>query len=223
MASVFAHGALRLYLLSLLSDGPKHGYELIQALSDRFGGTYKPSAGTIYPRLAKLQEEGLVSTEQAGRRTVYRITDAGRAEVDARRGDLESVENDIAASVKRMADDIRTDISATMRSMRADMAAAAQSARGRATTWSRPGGSGDQGSGDQGSDRSGDDQAAPASTVDEIRRLKEAEAQFTIFRHDMRAELRTHAAVAGLDELTVETIKTVLAQAKLSIIATLKN
>ena len=49
---VFAHGHLRLYLLSLLAERPMHGYELIQALSDRFGGTYVPSAGTIYPRLA---------------------------------------------------------------------------------------------------------------------------------------------------------------------------
>lgn len=46
---VFAHGALRLYLLALLETGPKHGYELIKALGDRFGGTYSPpSAGTIY-------------------------------------------------------------------------------------------------------------------------------------------------------------------------------
>jgi hypothetical protein len=49
---VFAHGHLRLYLLSLVAARPMHGYQLIQALSDRFGGTYFPSAGTIYPRLA---------------------------------------------------------------------------------------------------------------------------------------------------------------------------
>jgi DNA-binding PadR family transcriptional regulator len=54
MPPVFAHGALRLYLLALLESGPKHGYELIKALSERFGGTYSPSAGTIYPRLGKL-------------------------------------------------------------------------------------------------------------------------------------------------------------------------
>ena len=46
MAPVFAHGALRLYLLALLESGPKHGYELIKALKERFGGTYSPSAGT---------------------------------------------------------------------------------------------------------------------------------------------------------------------------------
>ena len=66
MPPVFAHGALRLYLLALLESGPKHGYELIKALSERFGGTYSPSAGTIYPRLGKLEEEGLVATHTEG-------------------------------------------------------------------------------------------------------------------------------------------------------------
>ena len=66
MPPVFAHGALRLYLLALLESGPKHGYELIKALSERFGGTYSPSAGTIYPRLGKLEEEGLVATQHGG-------------------------------------------------------------------------------------------------------------------------------------------------------------
>ena len=47
MVQGFAHGQLRLYLLSLLEDGPRHGYELMTALSDRFGGTYRPSAGTV--------------------------------------------------------------------------------------------------------------------------------------------------------------------------------
>ena len=72
---VFAHGHLRLYLLSLLAVQPMHGYDLIQALSDRFGGTYVPSAGTIYPRLAKLEEDGLVTKQADGRKTVYAITD----------------------------------------------------------------------------------------------------------------------------------------------------
>ena len=85
MAPVFAHGALRLYLLALLESGPKHGYELIKALKERFGGTYSPSAGTIYPRLGKLEEEGLVATESAGRRTNYRITASGLAELNRRR------------------------------------------------------------------------------------------------------------------------------------------
>ncbi len=83
--AVFAHGHLRLYLLSLLAVQPMHGYDLIQALSDRFGGTYVPSAGTIYPRLAKLEEDGLVTKQADGRKTVYAITDAGRVELDGAR------------------------------------------------------------------------------------------------------------------------------------------
>jgi DNA-binding PadR family transcriptional regulator len=61
----------------------------MQALSDRTGGTYTPSAGTIYPRLSKLEEEGLVTKTVDGRKTVYAITEAGRAEVAARAHELE--------------------------------------------------------------------------------------------------------------------------------------
>src|SRR5690606_37541527 len=86
--AVFSHGDLRLYLLLLLSESPQHGYGIIQALTDRTGGTYTPSAGTIYPRLAKLEEEGLVSKTVDGRTTIYAITDAGRAELTSREGDL---------------------------------------------------------------------------------------------------------------------------------------
>jgi DNA-binding PadR family transcriptional regulator len=102
MPPVFAHGALRLYLLALLESGPRHGYELIKALKDRFGGTYSPSAGTIYPRLGKLEEDGLVATERAGRRTNYYITAAGLAELDRRREDVAGVEHDIAVSLERL-------------------------------------------------------------------------------------------------------------------------
>ena len=55
MTAVFSHGRLRLYLLKLLDDGPKHGYELIRLLEDRFHGHYAPSAGTIYPRLQRME------------------------------------------------------------------------------------------------------------------------------------------------------------------------
>ena len=79
MSPVFAHGQLRLYLLALLNEGPRHGYEVIQDLEQRFNGLYSPSAGTVYPRLAKLEEEGLVERAEEGRKAIYRITDAGRA------------------------------------------------------------------------------------------------------------------------------------------------
>ena len=71
MTAVFSHGRLRLYLLKLLAEGPKHGYELIRLLENRFLGLYAPSAGTIYPRLARLENEGQVTHTASGGRKVY--------------------------------------------------------------------------------------------------------------------------------------------------------
>ena len=79
MSAVFSHGRLRLYLLRLLEEGPKHGYELIRLLENRSHGLYAPSAGTIYPRLARMEADGLITHTATGGRKVYEITDAGRA------------------------------------------------------------------------------------------------------------------------------------------------
>ncbi len=99
MTPVFRHGRLRLYLLKLLAEEPKHGYELIRSLENRFLGRYAPSAGTIYPRLQRLEADGLVTHTAAGGRKVYEITDAGQAELAARAAELAAVERDIHASV----------------------------------------------------------------------------------------------------------------------------
>ena len=71
MSPVFRHGSLRLYLLRLLDEEPRHGYEVIRLLRDRFMGVYSPSPGTIYPRLARLEEEGLVTHDEVDGRKVY--------------------------------------------------------------------------------------------------------------------------------------------------------
>ncbi|MGO4187014.1 PadR family transcriptional regulator [Pseudarthrobacter sp. TAF60_1] len=198
MPPVFAHGALRLYLLALLESGPKHGYELIKALSERFGGTYSPSAGTIYPRLGKLEEEGLVATETAGRRTNYRITAAGLEELNKRRDELAGVENDISASVRRLADNLRADIRANMRGLRADLAATAEAARSTA--------------------RAADFRnVSSRQTSEGIRELKEAEMLLQAFRDDLRVELRLQASRQPLSPVTLETVRTVLDQARISI------
>ena len=198
MPPVFAHGALRLYLLALLESGPKHGYELIKALSERFGGTYSPSAGTIYPRLGKLEEEGLVATQSEGRRTNYRITPAGLVELNKRRDELAGVENDISASVRRLADNLRADIRSNMRGLRADLAATAEAARASARSADLLG---------LGSRR------PPESDWT----LKEAEMLLQAFRDDLRVELRLHSSAAPVTPVTLETIRTVLDQARISI------
>jgi DNA-binding PadR family transcriptional regulator len=77
----FGGGEVRLALLSLLEEGPKHGYQLMKDLEARSGGLYRASAGAIYPTLQQLEDEGLITSEQADGRRVYRLTDAGRAEL----------------------------------------------------------------------------------------------------------------------------------------------
>jgi len=77
----FGAGEVRLALLSLLEHEPKHGYHLMKDLEDRSGGFYRASAGTIYPTLQMLEDEGLVVSVAAEGKRVYRITDLGRAEL----------------------------------------------------------------------------------------------------------------------------------------------
>lgn len=209
MVPVFAHGALRLYLLALLESGPKHGYELIKALSERFGGTYSPSAGTIYPRLAKLEEEGLVATHTEGRRTNYSITPAGLQELNSRRDELAGVEEDISASVRRLADTLRQDIRANMRGLRADLAATAEAARSTVRAAGRAAGSV--------AGSTAGPAAAPRYSKEGDRRLREAEMLVQAFRDDIRVELRRHAGRSPVTAVTLETVKTVLDQARISI------
>lgn len=200
--TVFAHGQLRLYLLALLEEGPRHGYELITALADRFGGTYRPSPGTVYPRLARLEEEGLVRRTEEGRRTTYALTDAGRAELAARRGDLVDLEHEIAESVRVMAAEVRDDVRGSMAGLRADLAAAAQEARASARTAARA-------------------QTQASSRGRDRARRAEAEALLTTFRAELKADLR-HAEAAGrLGDLTVTTLRTVLDSARAAVRATL--
>ncbi|GHF51333.1 PadR family transcriptional regulator [Streptomyces mashuensis] len=129
MAPVFAHGRLRLYLLGLLDEAPRHGYEVIRLLEERFQGLYAPSAGTVYPRLAKLEAEGLVTHTTEGGRKVYSLTAAGRDELDGRRGELAELELEIRESVAALAADIREDVRGAAGDLRREMREAARNAR----------------------------------------------------------------------------------------------
>lgn len=224
MPPVFAHGELRLYLLVLLLDGPRHGYELITELTRRFGGTYRPSAGTIYPRLARLEEEGLVrrsvpgagsgagtaggpgqhgspGSPGAGRKATYELTPAGRAEIDARLDDVRRLERSVAETVRSLADEVRADVRDTMRGLRAELAAAAQEVRTRP----RPG-------------------AAPDPRRTQSNSLRhDAEAILQRFRNDVLADLREADVAGTVSALTVETLRTVLDSARSAIRGTLPH
>jgi DNA-binding PadR family transcriptional regulator len=121
MTPVFGHGRLRLYLLKLLDESPRHGYEIIQQLRERFAGLYAPSAGTVYPRLARLESEGLVRHETDGGRKIYHITAAGQAELAAKATELDALEAEIRDSVRGLAEGIRDEVRESARTVREEL------------------------------------------------------------------------------------------------------
>src|SRR5271170_1205105 len=78
----FGPGEVRLALLSLLTEAPMHGYELMKQLEERSGGVYRASAGTVYPTLQQLEDEGLIASELREGKKVYRLTDEGKRELE---------------------------------------------------------------------------------------------------------------------------------------------
>ena len=77
-------GDVRSAILALLDDRPMHGYEMIQELEERTGGRWTPSAGSIYPTLQLLEDEGLVTAEEVEGRKVFTLTESGQKAVPER-------------------------------------------------------------------------------------------------------------------------------------------
>lgn len=81
---MFDSGELRLVLLKLIADEPRHGYDLIRQIEELTGGAYAPSPGVIYPTLTMLDDMGQIEAQQSeGAKKLFAITDAGRAEIEA--------------------------------------------------------------------------------------------------------------------------------------------
>ena len=78
---VFDSGELRLVMLKLIEEGPRHGYDIIRAIEDRTNGAYAPSPGIVYPTLTLLDDMGAVEAQADGTKKQYAITDIGRAEL----------------------------------------------------------------------------------------------------------------------------------------------
>lgn len=80
----FGHGDLRVVILALVEEQPRHGYELMKELEDRTGGAYRPSPGVVYPTLALLEDEGLIRPSAGAEtgRKLFEITETGRTELD---------------------------------------------------------------------------------------------------------------------------------------------
>jgi DNA-binding PadR family transcriptional regulator len=89
---MFEQGDLKYVILQLLDEMPRHGYEIIKALEERFGGMYSPSAGTVYPTLTLLEDLGYasVAVEEGGKK-IYSITDEGRAYLAQNRSAVDDI------------------------------------------------------------------------------------------------------------------------------------
>ncbi|MGY2053021.1 PadR family transcriptional regulator [Methylobacterium sp. JK268] len=88
----FDYGGLRLLVLSMLAEAPRHGYELIRAVEERMGGRYSPSPGVMYPTLSWLEDMGYARVEaQEGGRKRYHVTPEGEAFLDANRAALDAM------------------------------------------------------------------------------------------------------------------------------------
>lgn len=81
-----SRGDVRAAVLVLLAEEPMHGYQIIHEIETRSAGLWKPSAGSVYPTLQMLADEGLVDAQESEGKKVYSLTDTGRQEADAARG-----------------------------------------------------------------------------------------------------------------------------------------
>jgi DNA-binding PadR family transcriptional regulator len=91
-ARMFGHGDLRLVLLALIAEKPRHGYDLIRAIEEKFGGAYAPSPGAVYPTLTLLVEQDHLQSEEAGGgKKLYTITPEGRAFLEQNKATVDGV------------------------------------------------------------------------------------------------------------------------------------
>jgi len=95
---VFDSGELRLVLLKLIADQPRHGYDLIRAIAELTGGAYEPSPGIVYPTLTLLADMGQIAEEAAvGARKSYTVTPEGTAQLDERKDEVAALFARLAA------------------------------------------------------------------------------------------------------------------------------
>jgi DNA-binding PadR family transcriptional regulator len=101
LGRLFAHGDLRLVVLGLIAEKPRHGYEIIKAIEDQVAGAYSPSPGVVYPTLTLLEELGQITTTPAeGGKKLHSITPEGQAFLDANREELAGLQARMSAAAE---------------------------------------------------------------------------------------------------------------------------
>ena len=113
---MFEQGDLRYVVLRLLEEKPRHGYEIIKALEERFGGAYAPSPGAVYPTLQLLEDLGYARVVPGDEgKKVYEITDAGRAHLVENQATVDSIFDRISKLVGHFLDEPMSEIHVAFR------------------------------------------------------------------------------------------------------------
>ncbi len=101
LARLFEHGDLKMLILHLIAEKPRHGYELIKAIEDLAGGAYAPSPGVVYPTLTLLEELGQIASTTEGNRKSYAITEPGKSALAENQNAVTAILTRIAAAQPR--------------------------------------------------------------------------------------------------------------------------
>jgi DNA-binding PadR family transcriptional regulator len=100
---MFESGEMKFVILRLIREKPRHGYEIIKALEEKFAGCYTPSAGTVYPTLQLLEDQGYIRGIEEDGRKVYRSTPEGEALLDSRRDEVDEIFERVRDTIRDVA------------------------------------------------------------------------------------------------------------------------
>src|SRR6202044_749292 len=103
-ARILASGDLQLIILALLSEKPRHGYEIIKQIEEHSSGTYSPRPGMVYPALTYLEEMGYAASESEGTKKLYRISETGTAYLNENRASVEDTLDQLARVGRKLAE-----------------------------------------------------------------------------------------------------------------------
>lgn len=112
------HGDLRLLILSLIDETPRHGYDLIREIETRTGGTYKPSPGVMYPALEIIQDLGWAEVRTCDGKKTFHITSGGKAELEREAETAEAIHARLADLLRAEEDVDPTDVRTAMHRLR---------------------------------------------------------------------------------------------------------
>jgi DNA-binding PadR family transcriptional regulator len=97
---MFESGEVKFVILRLLKEKPRHGYEVIKGLEEKLGGYYTPSAGTVYPTLQLLEDEGYIKADDSDGKKVYHVTPEGERYLEENRGLLDDILDRVRETVR---------------------------------------------------------------------------------------------------------------------------